>query len=91
MENGDQPATRADLAQVRIDLRAEMKAMEDRLAETMRDVQTELLKAFYTYGQSTDLKLKESEIADFTIRQRLTSVEFRLTEVERRLNLPSGS
>jgi hypothetical protein len=28
------------------------------ILEAMRDIQTELLKAFYTYAQSTDLKLK---------------------------------
>ncbi len=84
MEIGHEPATKQDLEAVR----NEMKAMEDRLTETMRDVQTELLKAFYTYTEGTDLKLKEGEIVAFTIRQRLTSVESRLTEVERRLNFP---
>jgi hypothetical protein len=45
MENGNQPATKQDLAEVRI----EMKAMEDRLIEAFRDSQTELLKAFYSF------------------------------------------
>jgi hypothetical protein len=45
MENGNQPATKHDLAEVR----TEMKAMEDRLIEAFRDSQTELLKAFYSF------------------------------------------
>jgi len=57
----------------------------------MRDVQTELLRAFYSYAQSADTKLKEGEIADFTIRQRVTTVESRLTEIEKRLNLPPAA
>jgi hypothetical protein len=46
MEDGNQPATKQDLAEVRI----EMKAMEDRLIEAFRDSQTELLKAFYSFS-----------------------------------------
>ena len=50
MENGNQPATKQDIAEVRTELKAEMKAMEDRLIEAFRDAQTELLKAFYLHG-----------------------------------------
>ena len=41
------PATKGDIAEIR----TEMGAMEERLIEAFRDVQTELLKAFYNYGQ----------------------------------------
>jgi hypothetical protein len=76
MDNGvdrSAPATKGDVLDI---------------LETMRDIQTELLKAFYTYAQSTDLKLKETEIADFTARQRITAVESRVTDLEKRLNMP---
>jgi hypothetical protein len=56
--------------------------------EAMRDIQTELLKAFYSYGQTTDLKLKDGETSDAMARQRLTVVESRITDIERRLNMP---
>ena len=84
MENGHEPATKRDISE----LRSEMKDMEDRLVEAFRDGQTELLKAFYSFAQSADAKFKETEIADFMLRQRLTAVESRLTEVEKRLHLP---
>jgi hypothetical protein len=84
MEDGNEPATKQDLQQ----MRSEFQHAFDDLKETLRDVQTELLKAFYAFAQSTDAKLKESEISDMLLRQRLTAVEFRLTEVEKRLNLP---
>ena len=48
MENGNQPATKQDIAEVR----TEMKAMEDRLIQAFRDSQTELLKAFYSFTES---------------------------------------
>jgi len=50
MDNGHEPATKADLTELRTELeqlRAESHHAYDDLKETMRDVQTELLKAFY--------------------------------------------
>ena len=127
MENGDQPATRQDLEQLRTDmeqmrsathqdieqlrsetkqgveqLRSETKqGMEqlrsefhhgfDDLRETMRDGQTEILRAFYGYAQTTDVKLKEAETSDIGLRHRLTVVEERLLEVEKRLNFPPAA
>lgn len=84
MEDGNGPVTKQDLQQ----FRSEFQHGFDDLKKTVRDVETELLKAFYAFAQSTDAKLKESEISDMLLRQRLTAVEFRLTEVEKRLNLP---
>lgn len=98
MANGHEPATKEDIQSVEQHvqsveqqvhmLRSEFHHAFDELKEAMRDGQTELLKAFYAHAQSTDAKLKECEIADMLLRQRLTAAEFRLTEVEKRLNLP---
>jgi hypothetical protein len=79
---------RTDLKQDVEQVRSEFQHGFDDLKETMRDVQTELLTAFYSFAQSTDAKLKETELADIMLRQRLTAVESRLTEIERRINLP---
>jgi hypothetical protein len=49
MENGNQPATKQDLAEVRTEMENRMQAMEDRLIEAFRDSQTELLKSFYSF------------------------------------------
>ena len=72
-------------------LRSEFHHGFDDLKEAMRDVQTELLKAFYGYTQTTDVKLKEAETSDIGLRQRLTVVEERLLEVEKRLNFPPAA
>ena len=88
MENGHEPATKADMTRLGEQLRSEFQHGFDDLKETMRDMQTEMLKAFYGFAQSTDAKLKETEIADITLRQRLTAVESRLTEVEKLIHLP---
>ena len=52
MDNGNEPATKQDLQIMRSDFQ---HAFDD-LKETLRDVQTELLKAFYAFAQSTDAK-----------------------------------
>jgi hypothetical protein len=97
-DNRNDPATKADISAVKADitagneridmLRSEFHHSFDELKETMRDAQTELLKAFYNYAQSADAKLKEGEVADFLIRGRLTAMESRQTDMERRLNTP---
>ena len=79
---------RSEIRQTAEQLRSEFQHGFDDVKETLRDVQTELLKAFYSFAQSTDAKLKETEIADIMLRQRLTAVEFRVTEIEKRINLP---
>ena len=38
-----------------------MKAMEDRLVESVRDVQTELLKAFYSFTESNRQRVTQLE------------------------------
>jgi septal ring factor EnvC (AmiA/AmiB activator) len=98
MDNGHEPATKADLEQLRSEikenaeqLRSEFHHGFDELKESLRDVQTELLKAFYSFAQSSEAKLKDAETSDTALRQRLTAVEMRLTEVEKRLNLPPAA
>ena len=50
------PATKGDLVDLKILIRGDMAEMEtrivDRLTETMRDVQTELLKSFYGFMET---------------------------------------
>jgi hypothetical protein len=98
MDDLNAPATKGDLELLRGDvqqqfdeLRAEMNHQYDDLKETLRDGQTEILKAFYGYTQTTDIKLKEGEQSDIAIRQRLTAVESRILEVEKRLNMPPAA
>jgi hypothetical protein len=102
MDNGHEPATKADLKQFGSDLRSELKESYEQLRsefhrdchdlkKCIRDGQTELLKAFYNYAQSNDAKLKDSEQSDAVIRERLTAVEMRVKELEKRLNLPPAA
>ena len=89
------PATKGDLDELRQELRQEgsqlrmeMQHQYDDLKKTMRDVQTEILKAFYGYTRTADVKLRDGEVVDAAIRQRVTILESRLLEVQMRLLMP---
>ncbi len=88
MEDLNAPATKGDVILAVKQAKDELK---DELTETMRDVQTELLKAFYSFAKSTEAKLSDAEIYDHLIRQRVSAVESRITEGERRLNMPPAA
>ena len=96
MDNGHEPATRADLAALEQRLGSEMKSlvsdmktMEERLVEAFRDSQTEVRKAFYSYAESADLKMRDGAASDSNLRERLSVVERRLTDLERKVNFPN--
>ena len=82
------PATKGDVQDVKLELRAEMKAMGDRLVEAYRTGQTELLKAFYHFTQSSDERVASTEAEAASLKKRLAIVESRITDIERRLNWP---
>jgi hypothetical protein len=89
--NGNEPATKQDIADLneRMEmLRSETQHMYDDLKETVRDAQTEILKAFYGFSESVQLHLKELDKNDASLKERLTNVESRLLDVEKRLNMP---
>ena len=61
---------------------------EQRLVETMRDIETKLLQAFYGYAKSNDHRVLEVEANEAVLRTRVATLESRIMEVERRLNIP---
>ena len=78
MENGQEPATKADL-----------NALGDELLEAIRDTETKLLRAFYDFADSNQKRLAER--TGLVVFDRLATIERRLIEVEKRLNLPPAS
>jgi DNA anti-recombination protein RmuC len=79
---------RTEMSEQIAQLRAEAQHQYEDLIEKIRDSQTETLKAFYSYAQTTDIKLKDGAAADASLRERVAIIESRLLEVERRLLMP---
>jgi hypothetical protein len=100
MENDrNAPATKGDLADLRAEIKSDMGGLEARIksdmgeleariTETMRDIQTELLKAFYGFTESVQSRFKAQDDTEAGLKHRLTVLETRILEVERRLNTP---
>jgi hypothetical protein len=77
-EDENAPATKKDLAE-----------LEARLSEQMRDMQTEILKAFLPWQESwhTQFRKLEANMGNnvTSIEQRMGILERRLWEIEKRL------
>jgi division protein CdvB (Snf7/Vps24/ESCRT-III family) len=84
MDNGHEAATKQDVVDA-------VKASEERVVETMRDIQTEMLKAFYSFAETNQKRLTEAEREAAALKDRLATVESRLMEVEKRLNMPPAA
>jgi hypothetical protein len=93
------PATKADLIALEERLNQNMGALEERLnqrmeereerlTETFRDMQTELLKAFYAVAETNQRRLTDAEREAAALKDRMAIMESRLTQVEKRLNMP---
>ena len=72
-------ATRQDLAEVRQELKDDMKQTEDRLVEAIRDAQTEMLRAFYNWARPVEVRLNRTD----EVAQRLSWIEERIAALER--------
>lgn len=80
MDNSPQPATKQDV----LDL-------EQRLREAIRATETNLLRAFFGYAETTQKHLTDLDRSDSGLRERLATVEDRLLEVEKRLKMPPAA
>ena len=90
---------KADVAALRAEvsadvgaLKANLTAVEERVIETMRDIQTEMLKAFYAVAESNHKRLTEGERqAEALKKAPRYSLESRVLSVEKRLNVPPAA
>jgi len=72
-------------------LRAEMHHMHDDLVERINDKETKLLQAFYSYTESNQKRLAGVETEGASLKSRLSSLEDRIIELEKRLNMPPAA
>jgi hypothetical protein len=76
------------------ELKQYLDAMEARLTEAMRDMQTELLRGFAAFAQGQTIRLRKVEAdqsnLDSALSGRVNVLEGRLLEIELRLGLAGG-
>ena len=78
----------AELKQQNELLRSEMHHIYNELVERIADSETKLLKAFYSYAESNQQRLTQIDTEQTGIRNRVGSLEARVLEIEKRLNMP---
>jgi predicted transcriptional regulator with HTH domain len=89
--SGLETRLKGEMSEVETRLKAEMSEAEARLTEKMRDMQTELLHAFYGFTESVQSRFKAQDDTEAGLKHRLTVLETRLLDVERRLNTPPAA
>lgn len=93
--NSDSPATKHDLEELRSEvkqdleqLRSEVNHVHDDLVERISDSETRLLQAFYSFADSNNKRLVQGEAATALVISRVTTLEDRVLQLEKRLNIP---
>ena len=99
MEDRKAPATKADFADLGQELRQEMmdlklavntrlQEFEQRVEQQLGDVATRIVTTIFQLAEALQSRLTDVERSDATMKHRLAMLEERLTELEKRLNLP---
>jgi len=61
MNNGHEPATKADLGALEGRFKADLEELESRLTTAIRDTETKLLTAFYDFARANQHRVFELE------------------------------
>ena len=85
------PATKGDLQDLRDELKGEMSSLRDELLEAIHDSQTALLKAFYGFGETVRNRFQEQDQTEISLKRRIGTLEDRILEIEKRLNMPPAA
>ena len=100
MENNGKAVSKTELDAGLQDLEARLKShfagqldsseqrILDKVSEIVRDSETRVLKAFYGFTESSQKRMTQMELSDALLVNRFGTLENRITEVERRLNIP---
>jgi hypothetical protein len=71
-EDMNSPATKQDIA----NLKQDIVGLRNELVDQMRDMQTEVLRAFHNWARPAEVKFRSNE-------ERLSLLEERVSEIER--------
>ena len=89
------PATKGDVQDLVQDLEVRIDArfheFEHRMEQLIQDSETRILQAFYGYAEATNKRLNQVDGNVAIFLNRLGTVESRLLEVEKRLNIPPSA
>jgi hypothetical protein len=86
MSDDNEPATKKDLRELRAEMAVQFERIDtqfqrqaEQLTEAMRDMQTEVLRAFHDWARPVDMRLRTLPV----IEERLGLLEERVGRIER--------
>ena len=106
MEMDGQAATKADLHSVEQRLEGKLDAIEqrfegkldasearmlDKMSEIAHDSETRILNALYAINETATKRMLQMETSDAILVSRIGTLESRVADLERRINLPPAS
>lgn len=95
MDDNRNPAWKGDLQDLESRLDGKLDSVEQRILDgvdtAIREAETRLLQAFYSFAESNQKRMTETERETAALKDRLATVESRLMEVEKRLNMPPAA
>jgi hypothetical protein len=74
--------------QVRINVLTRFDVCWQRIGQALHDTEARILQAFYGFAESTNKRLDQTDWNLAMSTDRLGTIESRLLEVEKRLNIP---
>ncbi len=80
--------TKGDLEDAVAQIRSEASHQYDDLKEAIRDSETRLLQAFYGFAETNHKRMAQYDATTALLMSRVSTIENRLIEVEKRLNIP---
>lgn len=87
----DVQAVRKEVEAFRGEVKTEIDAVVERLLEAVHDAETRVLNAFYGFAQTNQKRMTLLEGTDSNMVSRLGTIESRLLEIEKRLNIPPAA
>jgi hypothetical protein len=70
-------------------VRGDLLSLEERLLKAIADAATELAKAFFSFTESNQIRAAQLEANQAALIARISTLEARLTDLEKRINFPN--
>lgn len=78
----------ANIGDMREEFATNLGNLKDELIEAIRDGQAEVLRAFYGFSQTVLDRFREQDTTEAALKRRMATLETRVFEIEKRLNIP---
>ncbi len=82
------PATKGDIEDFRIEVNTRFQEFEHRIENLILDAEGRLITSTYRLAESFQQRITQNEGNQAAFNARLATMETRITEIEKRLNMP---